>query len=302
MSTLSVFQETVLPILNGSEEEVISWCKNMKLIRSEMICTRCNNMMNWIKHSRCIDKYAWKCNYKACVQYQSRTSIRSGSFFARSKLSLKSWIHVFYLWSSKISEETARNQVQLSNKTMVDCYSFLREICEKYFVIHPVKLGGQGSIVQIDESCFSHKVKYHRGRVPKKAIWVLGMVDVYSKCGYMTVVDDRSSGTLLAEIEKVVVPGTTIHTDEWKGYNGLSNRGYIHKTVNHSLHFVDRTTGVHTQNIESYWNKQKHKIKTVRGVKRDLLISYLYQFMWQDRFNSNPFHFICSHIAEQYNQ
>ena len=39
-----------------------------------------------------------------------------------------------------------------------------------------------------------------------------------------------------------------------------------HSTVNHSVHFVDPITGVHTQNIESYWNRVKYKIKKMKGV------------------------------------
>ena len=50
--------------------------------------------------------------------------------------------------------------------------------------------------------------------------------------------------------------------------------------VNHSLHFVDPVTGVHTQNIESYWNRVKTKFK---GVARVQIASYLDEFMWRER-------------------
>jgi hypothetical protein len=49
--------------------------------------------------------------------------------------------------------------------------------------------------------------------------------------------------------------GTIIHSDEWKVYTFLRNNRhfYTHATVNHSLHFVNPATHVHTQNIENTW-------------------------------------------------
>ena len=33
---------------------------------------------------------------------------------------------------------------------------------------------------------------------------------------------------------------------------------------------MDPVTGVHTQTIESYWNRIKTKLKTMKGVRRDM--------------------------------
>ena len=54
-------------------------------------------------------------------------------------------------------------------------------------------------------------------------------------------------------------PWDIIHSDQWSSYSqvaGLSNVAG-HNTVNHSVTFVDPTTGTHTQNVESYWNRVK---------------------------------------------
>ena len=57
------------------------------------------------------------------------------------------------------------------------------------------------------------------------------------------VVERRDAVTLERIIRHTCLPGTTIITDCWRGYAGLSNLGFNHITVNHSRHFVDPLTG-----------------------------------------------------------
>ena len=108
--------------------------------------------------------------------------------------------------------------------------------------------------------------------------------------GYMEIVERRDAATLLPIIKKVVREGSVIHSDEWKAYCKIAeSENYNHNTVNHTLHFVDPNTGVHTQNIESYWNKHKQRIKRMCGCHRDSLDSYLNEFMWMERNKNQKF-------------
>ena len=54
-------------------------------------------------------------------------------------------------------------------------------------------------------------------------------------------------------------------------YNGVPQLPNVssHRTVNHSVEFVDSVTGVHTQNIESYWNRVKMKLKRMKGCRAE---------------------------------
>uniref|UniRef100_A0A1X7TEG2 ISXO2-like transposase domain-containing protein n=1 Tax=Amphimedon queenslandica TaxID=400682 RepID=A0A1X7TEG2_AMPQE len=54
-----------------------------------------------------------------------------------------------------------------------------------------------------------------------------------------------------------------------------------HATVNHCIQFV-APNGVHTQSIESYWNRTKIKLKCMRGCHSHLIPSYLGEFMWRE--------------------
>lgn len=58
-------------------------------------------------------------------------------------------------------EQETYHIVNISRQTIVDFYNFFREVCMRHFELNPIKLGGPGIRVQIDESCFSHKLKHH---------------------------------------------------------------------------------------------------------------------------------------------
>ena len=130
-------------------------------------------------------------------------------------------------------------------------------------------------------------MQYHHGRPPRSEIWVFGMVDVSHSpaLGYMQIVPKRDAVTLLPIIQQHVAPGTIIHSDQWSAYNRVSTLPNVssHRTVNHSIEFVDSVTGVHTENIESYWNRTKIKLKRMRGCHELELSGYLDEFMWRER-------------------
>ena len=133
------------------------------------------------------------------------------------------------------------------------------------------------------------------------------MVDtsVTPSLGYMEVVPDRTAQTLLPIIRNHVHQGTEIWSDQWRAYSQVSTISGVssHQTVNHSLHFKDPQTGVHTNNIESYWNRVKIKFKNMKGVSKTTLASHLDEFMWRERYSktsSDALNNLCSHMAACY--
>lgn len=123
--------------------------------------------------------------------------------------------------------------------------------------------------------------------------------------GYMEIVAKRDAATLLPIINNHVAPGTTVWSDQWAAYNRVNTLANVnsHATVNHSIEFVDATTGVHTQNIESYWNRVKIKIKRMRGCHEVQLASYLDEYMYRERYGRTArelFDNIIDDIANQY--
>ena len=129
------------------------------------------------------------------------------------------------------------------------------------------------------------------------------MVDTSVKpaFGIVCAVPDRSAAALLPIIQQNVAPGTTMWSDEWTTYNTVSSLPNVaqHDTVNHSIEFVNPTTGMHTRNVESYWNRQKIKLKRMKGVVFSEIFSYLSQFMVGGTSRA-VFDNICAYNAQQY--
>ena len=97
---------------------------------------------------------------------------------------------------------------------------------------------------------------------------------------------------------------SVVHSDEWTAYNCVAGLPGVadHATVNHSVEFVS-PGGVHTQNVQSYWNRVKTKQKRMRGCHSHQLPLYLDEFMWRERFGKtaiSAFQGIMADISLQY--
>lgn len=89
----------------------------------------------------------------------------------------------------------------------------------------------------------------------------------------------RDAVTLIPLVIKRVKPGTTIVTDLWKSYFGLTSKGFTHFTVNHSADFIYPITSANTHSIESSWRCVKRALKT--GLSSDYLADHLAEFWYR---------------------
>ena len=114
-------------VLFGEETEVvIDFLKERGLLASEKTCQRCDTEMRFSVKASLNDKFVWRCKRKGC---KTNVSVRDGSFFTKSKLSLNKLLHCIYLWSLETPIVSASTQLGVSEQTLVDQYNFLREVC-----------------------------------------------------------------------------------------------------------------------------------------------------------------------------
>ena len=92
-----------------------------------------------------------------CPECRKAVSIRKGSFFSKSKLPLQKWLLLMHWWSRQYSVKAAAEEVGVSEVTAIQVYSWMRDVCSYRLgtLDPPIKLGGPGIVVAIDESLFS---------------------------------------------------------------------------------------------------------------------------------------------------
>ena len=123
--------------------------------------------------------------------------------------------------------------------------------------------------LEADESYFGPKrIRGKRGRGAGGKTIVFGLLK-RGDCVYTEIVPDASKATLQAIIRGKVDPNSIIHTDGWRGYDGLVDLGLEkHFRVNHGNNeFVKGSR--HVNGIESFWSYAKHRLAQFHGVRKD---------------------------------
>ncbi|KCZ78295.1 hypothetical protein H311_00674 [Anncaliia algerae PRA109] len=86
-----------------------------------------------------------------------------------------------------------------------------------------VKFRGLGFAMQVDETMLNFKCKFHRGRSANNKSDALCIVEVGSHItrAFATVTPNKEKATILPIIKIIVIPESTIFTDEHRSYSSL---------------------------------------------------------------------------------
>jgi ISXO2-like transposase domain len=282
-----------------SDKDAINWCREKGLLLSEVSCSQCSLSMNESRHD-CQDGTIWKC--KRTIngnRHYTSLSIRHGSFFSGSHLSIKKIIYLLYEWSMKTPSEQAIYQLDIAENTVNEFYQRFREIAATAIcALQRSQIGGDQDIVEIDE-CQLGRRKHHRGRVPKE-IWAFGAIVRHSKppSFFIETVKKRDKSTLTSIIERRIHQGSRIISDGWGAYSNLVQLGFNHSLVNHSINFVDTSDStIHTQNIENVWRCLRRFLHSKGSYYRRHLEEYIQEFMFRKVF-VDPFEQMISCIEQ----
>jgi transposase len=118
---------------------------------------------------------------------------------------------------------------------------------------------------------------------------VAGVVGRESGEVRLEVIETASGAELEATIDDTCLEGTTVNTDEWKGYSRVGGRHRrIHRAVDHSgpkgtwaLDLDgDGVREVHRNTQEGLWTGLRIFLSRFRGVSKWYLAQYVAMFQW----------------------
>lgn len=199
----------------------------------------------------------------------------------RSKISEAKFRQLVKLFALDLTATQATELTGLNRNTVNRFYSAMRErIAEYSRQTSPIR--GE---IEADESYFgSRRVRGKRGRGAAGKTIVFGLFKRGGKV-YAEIVPDAKKATLQAIVRGHVDVESVIHTDGWRGYDGLVDLGFEkHYRVNHAANEFSKGNGTHINGIESFWGYAKHRLVKFNGIPKDLFEIYLKETEF--RFNN----------------
>ncbi|KAJ4425773.1 hypothetical protein ANN_27396 [Periplaneta americana] len=224
--------------LSSDIGKLVRFLQQKGILATRYTCPKCGGGMKLAPRKDIGDGLTWKCCKKQLHKILVQRTLRKGSWFAFSKMSLSRVFDLTYIWVAQLSQKNMKVLVDgsISSATVTDWYSFCREICIGTLLNRPqTQIGGSGHVVEIDESKLAKRM-YTRGN-HVEGHWVIGGVDRETKECFLVTVEDRTRGTLLGVLRDNVLPGTTICSDPWEACGSLEDEGYLHVSVKRSESF-----------------------------------------------------------------
>ena len=84
-----------------------------------------------------------------CTSCKTTKSIRHGSFFSKSKLTLQKWMIVILWWSREYPVIEMSREAEITEGTACDIYQWLCEVCSTNLLGTQIMLGGLGIVVEL---------------------------------------------------------------------------------------------------------------------------------------------------------
>jgi transposase-like protein len=224
------------------------------------ICPYCNSNKYWVKTR----------NRYVCKSCMKESTAISGTIFHKSTKSLAIWFHALWWMVAQKNGVSAKGlQKILGLGSYQTAWTWLHKFRRLMIIPGREMLKG---IVEVDETFIGGKKPGKRGRGAEGKSCVIIGVEIKEKATgriRLSVIPNATKKSLHGFIKDNIEKGSTIITDDWRGYKNINKDGYNHKIENKKvkeageeiLPHVHRTASLLKRWLlgthQSYLNKNK---------------------------------------------
>jgi len=207
------------------------------LISSEAACRAYLTGIRWPDGFRCpacdsptawqLATDRWEC--RTCGR---QTSLTAGTLFQDTRYPLHVWFQaIWYVTGQKYGASALGLQRVLGLGSYHTAWAWLHRL--RRAMVRPGRDRLHG-IVQVDETYWGSEHTGKRGRgAAGKTLILVAVEHTGRKLGRLRLqrIPDVAGTTLVPAVQELVLSGSTVETDGWGGYSGLTAAGYQHRAI-----------------------------------------------------------------------
>lgn len=265
----------------GSDEHCRSYLEHLRWPEG-VECPKCQSK----SISRISTRKQFDCN--SC---RNRFSVKAGTIFQDSKLSLPKWFLAVYIMCESKKGVSA---LQLKRMLKIGSYETAWYLCHRIrAALHDPNAPKLSGVVEVDETYIGGKVR-GKGRGPYAGgnkTMVVGAIQRGGKVR-LQVVEQGKPGSLRQFVkDNVSGDAEAIYTDESRAYPDMNDYNTKHRRVHHSAN-VWAVGDVHTNTVESAWSLLDRAIMgSYHKLSVKHLPAYLDEFSFRFNGRDNPYLF-----------
>ena len=249
------------------------------------VCPHCGGV------ERFYDLSKTRMGLRKCAQCRKQFTVRIGTLYERSHIPLHKWLQATYLLSSSKKGISAHQLHRMLEITYKSAWFMCHRIREGMKETKPAPMGGEGQIVEADETYIGNKKRSKRTDVllPGKG-WVkrgggtgtnYKIVSLVERDGrarsvHVAAITSNSVGSILRT--NVIRKTTALMTDKANVYKSVGKEFASHESVDHGKYEWSRGI-VHTNTIEGFFSIFKRGMKGIyQHCSEAHLQRYLHEF------------------------